>query len=145
MKNKTIIIAEAGVNHNGILSNAVKLIELAADAGADAVKFQTFNTEYLTIPDAPKAEYQIKAAEKQESQTDMLKKLELTGKEFEILNDVAKKNNIIFLSTPFDYLSVDVLNKIGVIAFKIPSGEITNLPLIEYISKIHKPIILSTT
>ena len=142
--NPSFIIAEAGVNHNGLLSNAIKLIEIAADAGADAVKFQTFNTEYLTIPNAPKAEYQIKATKKKESQSEMLKELELTAEEFATLYKVAKEKNIIFLSTPFDYLSVDILNKIGVSAFKIPSGEITNLPLIKYISRLQKPIILST-
>jgi len=138
------IIAEAGVNHNGDINLAKKLIDAAVGAGADAVKFQTFKAEKLVIRDADKAEYQTKSTGSGESQYQMLKKLELTESNFEELKAYAENKNIIFLSTPFDNESVDFLDNIGVPLFKIGSGEITNLPLLQHIAKKKKPVILST-
>lgn len=138
------IIAEAGVNHNGDISLAKKLIEVAADMGADAVKFQTFKAEKLVLQDADKAEYQMKSTGSEESQYQMLKKLELTESNFEELKAYAEMKNIIFLSTPFDNESADFLDNIGVPLFKIGSGELTNLPLLQHIAKKNKPVILST-
>ena len=136
------IIAEAGVNHNGSLELAKKLIDAAKDARADAVKFQTFKAENVVIKNARKAEYQKIA--KEESQYEMLKKLELTEEDFRELADYAKKKNILFLSSPFDKESVDLLYELDMPAFKVASGEITNFPLLRYIAKKAKPIILST-
>ena len=138
------IIAEAGVNHNGDINLAKKLIDIASNAGADAVKFQTFKAEKLVLQDTDKAEYQMKSTGSEESQYHMLKKLELTESDFEELKTYAEKKNIIFLSTPFDNESVDFLDNIGVPLFKIASGEITNLPLLQHIAKKNKPVILST-
>ncbi|NQE54222.1 hypothetical protein C5S29_11565 [ANME-1 cluster archaeon GoMg3.2] len=136
------IIAEAGVNHNGNINLAKKLIDAAKDAGADAVKFQTFKAENVVIKNAEKAEYQKTV--KEESQYGMLKKLELTEEDFRELADYAKKDGILFLSSPFDKESVDLLDELDVPAFKIASGEMTNFPLLRYIAKKGKPIILST-
>ena len=136
------IIAEAGVNHNGDVNLAKKLTDVAKDAGADAVKFQTFKAEKVVTQKAEKAEYQKTA--KEESQYDMIKKLELTEENFRELADYAKKKCIIFLSSPFDKESVDLLDKMNVPAFKVASGEITNFPLLRYIAKKEKPVILST-
>lgn len=138
------IIAEAGVNHNGDINLAKKLVDTAADMGADAVKFQTFKAEKLVLQHTDKAEYQMKSTGSNESQYQMLKKLELTESNFEELKMYAEKKNIIFLSTPFDNESVDFLNNIGVPLFKIGSGEITNIPLLQHIAKKNKPVILST-
>lgn len=137
------IIAEAGVNHNGSLNIAKKLVDAAKEVGADAVKFQTFKTDSIVTKSAPKAEYQEKFSNAS-SQYDMIKKLELSRDEFTELSDYAKEKGIIFLSSPFDEESVDLLDEIGVPAFKLGSGEITNLPLIEYIINKGKPLILST-
>jgi len=137
------IIAEAGVNHNGSIELAKKLIDAAKDAGADAVKFQTFKTENVVVKDAQKAEYQ-KETTGEGSQYEMIKKLELTEEDFRELADYAKEKDIMFLSSPFDKESVDLLNELDVPAFKVGSGEITNLPLLRYIAKKEKPIILST-
>jgi len=137
------IIAEAGVNHNGSIALAKKLVDAAKNAGADAVKFQTFKTDRVVTRHAEKADYQ-KRADPNESQYEMLKKLELKDAEFRDLFDYAKKKGITFLSSAFDKESVDLLGDLGVSAFKIASGEITNLPLLEYIAKKKKPIILST-
>ena len=136
------IIAEAGVNHNGSAELAKKLIDAAKDAGADAVKFQTFRAEKVVTQKAEKAEYQKTA--KEESQYEMIKKLELTEYNFKELADYAKGNGVIFLSSPFDKESVDLLDELNVPAYKIASGEITNFPLLRYIAKKEKPIILST-
>ena len=136
------IIAEAGVNHNGDINLAKKLIGAAKDAKADAVKFQTFKAENVVIKNAEKAEYQKTV--KEESQYGMLKKLELTEEDFEELAEYAKDKGIVFLSSPFDKESVDLLEELDVPAFKIGSGEITNFPLLRYIAKKGKPIILST-
>jgi N-acetylneuraminate synthase/N,N'-diacetyllegionaminate synthase len=138
------IIAEAGVNHNGDVSLAKKLIDAAVDAGADAVKFQTYATEDIVTRSAEKATYQKRTTGKQETQYEMLKKLELRSEDFNELSTYANKKGIIFLSTPFDEGSVDLLAKLGVPAFKIPSGEITNFPLLRKIARGKKPVILST-
>ena len=138
------IIAEAGVNHNGSVELAKKMIDAAKDAGADAVKFQTFKAENVVIEDAQKAEYQKETASSEESQYGMLKKLELFEDDFEDLADYAGKRDIIFLSSPFDKESVDLLHELDVPAFKIGSGEITDFPLLRYIAKKEKPVILST-
>lgn len=136
------IIAEAGVNHNGDINLAKKLIDVAKGTGADAVKFQTFKAENVVTQNAEKAEYQKTTEE--ESQYRMLKKLELTGEDFKELSDYGKKNGILFLSSPFDKESVDLLCELDVPAFKVGSGEITDFPLLRYIAKKEKPIILST-
>jgi N,N'-diacetyllegionaminate synthase len=138
----TFIIAEAGVNHNGSINIARKLIDVARDAGADAVKFQTFKTDEIVTKSAPKANYQIKKEES--SQYKMMKKLELSNDDFIELSEYAEKKNIIFLSSPFDTESVDLLDEIDVSAFKIGSGEITNFPLLDHVAGMDKPIILST-
>lgn len=137
------IIAEAGVNHNGSVELAKKLIDAAKDAGADAVKFQTFKTENVVVKDAQKAEYQ-KETTGEGSQYEMIKKLELTEEGFRELADYAEKKDIMFLSSPFDKESVDLLYELDVPAFKVGSGEITNFPLLRHIAKKEKPIILST-
>jgi sialic acid synthase SpsE len=138
------IIAEAGVNHNGDVALAKKLIAVAVKAGADAVKFQTFRAEDVITAGAAKARYQQQATGAGESQLEMIKKLQLDDKDFKILCDYARKKGIMFLSTPFDKGSVDFLDKLGVPAFKIASSEITHFPLLEYIARKKKPVILST-
>ncbi|EAK6936224.1 N,N'-diacetyllegionaminate synthase [Campylobacter jejuni] len=141
---KTLIIAEAGVNHNGDLNLAKKLIEIAADSGADFVKFQSFKAKNCISTKAKKAPYQLKTTASDESQLQMVQKLELDLKAHKELILHAKKCNIAFLSTPFDLESVDLLNELGLKIFKIPSGEITNLPYLKKIAKLNKKIILST-
>jgi N-acetylneuraminate synthase len=138
------IIAEAGVNHNGNISSARRLIDAASDAGADAVKFQTFKTENLVTPYAEKAEYQEKNDPTEMTQFEMLKKLEFSEAEFKKLSTHAKKKGIVFLSTAFDDESLDLLVRLDVPAFKIPSGEITNFPCMDKIAMQKKPVILST-
>jgi N-acetylneuraminate synthase/N,N'-diacetyllegionaminate synthase len=138
------IIAEAGVNHNGSVELAKKLVDTAKEAGADAVKFQTFKADNIVIKNAEKAEYQKETTGAEESQYEMIKKLELTEYDFRELADYAKEKDILFLSSPFDKESGDLLDEINVPAFKIGSGEITNFPLLRYIAKKGKPIILST-
>lgn len=138
------IIAEAGVNHNGDVNLAKKLIDVAKEAGADAVKFQTFKTEEVVTKNAEKAQYQKEATGAEESQFEMIKNLELTEKDFEELFAYARERDILFLSSPFDKGSVDLLDELGVPAFKIASGEITNFPLLKYIARKKKTIILST-
>lgn len=143
--NKTIIIAEAGVNHNGSLEFAKQLIDVAAAAGADFVKFQTFKTDKTISKNAKKADYQkINFYDNDDSQYSMLKKLEMSDEMHYILKEYCVKKNINFLSTAFDIESVDLLDKLGISFFKIPSGEITNRPLIEHIAKKGKDIVLST-
>jgi N-acetylneuraminate synthase/N,N'-diacetyllegionaminate synthase len=142
-ENRTFIIAEAGVNHNGDIKLAKKLINVAKDAGADAVKFQTFKAKDVVTQNAEKAEYQ-KETIGEGSQYDMIKKLELTEEDFRELADYAKEKDILFLSSPFDTESVDLLDEMNVPAFKVASGEITNFPLLKHIAKKEKPIILST-
>lgn len=138
------IIAEAGVNHNGDIELAKRLIDVAKDAGADAVKFQTFKAENVVTRDAPKADYQIKNTELNESQYDMIKKLELSEDEFRELYEYTREKEILFLSTPFDFESADFLDELGVPAFKVSSTDLTNLPFLEYLAEKGKPIILST-
>ena len=138
------IIAEAGVNHNGRLDLALKLIDEAAKAGADAIKFQTFRAEQVVTESGKMAEYQKKNIGKSESQISMLKKLELNEKYYPRLIKYALKRKIIFLSTPHGgFESVDFLNKIGIPAFKFGSGDLTNLPLLEYAAKFRRPMIVS--
>ena len=141
---RVFIIAEAGVNHNGSLELAKKLIDVAVEAGVDAVKFQTFKTENLVSKDAVKAVYQKETTEAKESQFDMLKKLELDVQSHHELISYCQLKNIMFLSTPFDHDSIKLLNELGLEIFKIPSGEITNLPYLREIGGLSKEIILST-
>jgi N-acetylneuraminate synthase len=139
------IIAEAGVNHNGSLDIARRLIDAAAEAGADAVKFQTFRAEHLVSRHARKAEYQAQTTDKAESQLDMLRKLELTEAHHEVLIGHAKARGIGFLSTPFDVPSLQLLtSRFALESVKIPSGEITNAPFLLAIARAAKSVILST-
>ena len=138
------IVAEAGVNHNGDVDLGKKLIDIAKDAETDAVKFQAFKAENVVTKYAEKARYQKETTGPNKSQYNMIKRLELKCEEFRELYDYAKKNNIIFLSSTFDKESVDLLDDLGVPAFKVASGEITNFPLLRYIAEKKKPIILST-
>lgn len=140
----TFIIAEAGVNHNGSLELAKKLIDVASEAGADAVKFQTFQAKNLVSKNAQKAEYQKQTTDQNESQFEMIKKLELSEAMHYELIAYCQQKNIMFLSTPFDHDSIELLNKLGLEVFKIPSGEITNLPYLRHIGSLNKQVILST-
>lgn len=142
--NNTFIIAEAGVNHNGSLDLAKKLVDVAVDSGANAVKFQTFKAEKLVSKSAQKAEYQKQATSTEESQYDMIKRLELNIEAHCELIAYCNQENIMFLSTPFDHDSIDLLNGFGMSIFKIPSGEITNLPYLRHIGSLKKNVILST-
>lgn len=144
MKDKTFIIAEAGVNHNGSLDLGLRLIEAAKETGADAVKFQTFSADRLVTRQAEKAVYQKQTTPTAESQYRMLKKLELGPGDHAFLLKRAKELGIIFLSSPFDPEGADLLEKLDVPMIKIPSGEITNHPLIRHIARMRKPVILST-
>ncbi len=138
------VIAEAGVNHNGSMILAKQLVDVAVAAGADAVKFQTFKTTNLVSKKAEKADYQKKATGVDESQFEMIKKLELSeGMHLELLS-YCKAKNIEFLSTPFDHDSIELLNNLGLNTFKIPSGEIINLPYLRHIGRLNKQVILST-
>lgn len=138
------IIAEAGVNHNGDIKIAKALIDAAYAAGANAVKFQSFKADKLATLKAPKAEYQKESTDANESQFDMLKRLELSEEDHYNIADHCKKKGLLFLSTPFDEESAEFLNKMGMPIFKIPSGEITNHGLLEHIAQFRKPILLST-
>jgi len=142
--NKVFIIAEAGVNHNGSIELAKNLIDVASNAGADAVKFQTFKAENLVSKNAQKAAYQKKTTDADESQFDMIKKLELDLDTHKELMAYCQKINIMFLSTPFDHESIELLHDLGLQIFKIPSGEITNLPYLRQIGKRNRKVILST-
>ncbi len=143
---KCIIIAEAGVNHNGDINLAKRLVEAAAEAGADYVKFQTFKADKLVVKNAGKADYQKANMPKEadESQLSMLKKLELSEEDHGELIDYCREKNIKFLSTAFDAESVELLKNLGVKLGKVPSGEITNLPYLELLAKSFERIILST-
>ena len=138
------IIAEAGVNHNGSIKLAKQLIDVAVDAGADAVKFQTFKATNLVSKNAQKAEYQKKTTDIEESQFDMIKKLELDSESHRELVSYCSIKKIMFLSSPFDINSIKFLYDLGLEIFKIPSGEITNLPYLREIGKLDKKVILST-
>lgn len=141
---KVFIIAEAGVNHNGDLQLAKKLVEKAAEAGADAVKFQTFKTEKLVCRNAEKAEYQKQTTDEGESQFDMLKKLELTEEMHRELAKHCEKCGIRFLTTPFDEESLEQIQEYGVDLIKVSSGDLTNYPFLKKIAGTGKPVILST-
>jgi N,N'-diacetyllegionaminate synthase len=141
---RVFIIAEAGVNHNGSIEIAKKLIDIASESGADAVKFQTFKAKNLLTKKAIKADYQKKTFENEETQYDMIKKLELDFESHSELIYYCKKKRIMFLSTPFDHESINLLDNLGLEIFKIPSGEITNLPYLRHIGKLKKKVILST-
>ncbi len=138
------IIAEAGVNHNGDIKLAKKLIDAAKSTGADAVKFQTFKAESLVSKVAQKADYQKQATETDESQLEMLKKLELSFSDFKDLKKYCEGKEILFLSTPFDFDSIDFLESLEMPIYKVPSGEITNLPYLMKIASTGKPVIMST-
>ena len=142
---KVFIIAEAGVNHNGSIELAKKLIDVAVDSGVDAVKFQTFKTELCISKNAKKADYQVEnTGNSTETQFEMVKKLELSEDMHHELIAYCNSKNIMFLSTPFDHDSIELLNYLGLEIFKIPSGEITNLPYLRHIGKLNKKVILST-
>jgi len=140
----TFIIAEAGVNHNGSIDTAKKMIDVASEAGANAVKFQTFKAEKLVCREAPKAKYQNKTIGGSISQFEMLKRLELSHASHRILIKHCSKKGITFLSTPFDLESIDFLNELAVKIFKIPSGEITNLPYLRKIGSLKKKVLMSS-
>lgn len=151
IKNKSIgpgcpvfIIAEAGVNHNGSLELAKKLVDVAVAAGVDAIKFQTFTPELLVIAEADQAEYQRRNTGKSEPQISMLKNLELKREYHPMLQDYCYAKNIIFLSTPFSESDADFLESINVPAYKIPSGEITNIPYLRHIARFKKPMLVSS-
>ena len=141
---KTLIIAEAGVNHNGNLDIAKKLIDVASNAKVDFIKFQTYKTKNLVSSNAKMADYQIKNTSSNLSQFEMLKNLELSFSDFQELISYSKNKKIGFLSSPFDIESIDYLNKLEIDFIKIPSGEITNFPYLEKIASISKKVILST-
>ncbi|MFW6016130.1 MAG: N-acetylneuraminate synthase [bacterium] len=143
-KSPSFFIAEAGVNHNGDLVLAKKLVDAAFEAGADAVKFQTFSTDRLIIKDTKKAKYQVSNTGNNDSQYDMLKELELSFEEHKIIKDYCDKKGIIFMSTPYDKESVEMLDDLGVPAYKVASTDNTNLPFLRYLSQRDKPVILST-
>jgi N,N'-diacetyllegionaminate synthase len=141
---KVFIIAEAGVNHNGDMELAKQLIDLAYEAGADAVKFQTFKASNLVSKSAPKAEYQLQTTDVQESQFEMIRRLELKVDDHHVLIAHCAKRGIRFLSTPFDFDSLNLLISLGLEIIKIPSGEATNLPFLKQIGRTGKEVILST-
>lgn len=141
---KAFIIAEAGVNHGGNMRIAEQMIDVAAEAGADAVKFQSFKIEHLILRGVKKAAYQLKTTQFQESQFEMLRKLEMTQGQQAGLKSYCQKRKIIFLSTPFDEYSLDFLDSLGLPAYKISSTDLTNLPFLKKVAKKRKPIILST-
>ena len=140
----TFIIAEAGVNHNGSLDMAIEMVDVAAAAGADAVKFQTFKAEKMIAVNAPKAGYQMESTGSDESQLEMVKRLELDEAAHKTLLNHCQEKGIQFLSTPFDLESIDLLDRLGLNIFKIPSGEITNLPYLRKLGALNKQLILST-
>ena len=141
---KVFIIAEAGVNHNGKLELAYKLVDAAVEAGADAVKFQTFKPEKVVSRFAAKAEYQKETTGLAESQLDMIKKLDLGYEAFVELKKYCDKKGIVFLSSPFDLESIDFLDQLGLDIFKVPSGEITNLPYLRKLGSLNKQVIMSS-
>jgi len=140
----TLIIAEAGVNHNGSLETAKKLIDVSKEAGADLVKFQTFQTEAMLTKLASKADYQKEMVKSKGSQFNMLKKLELDRAAHEELIQYCELKEVGFLSTAFDHKSIDLLTELNIPLYKIPSGEITNLPYLRHIGQMGKPVIMST-
>jgi len=143
-QDKVLVIAEAGVNHNGRLDTAKQLVDVAAEAGADMVKFQTFSADRLVTTSADKAEYQNQTTDASESQHTMIRKLELSREMHEELIAYCRQCKIEFFSTGFDTQSIDMLIELGQKKFKIPSGEITNLPYLRHIGRYANPVILST-
>ena len=141
---KTLIIAEAGVNHNGDIRLARQLVDVAVEAGADWVKFQTFSANCIVTKNAEKADYQAKNIGVDESQYAMIKRLELTREMHEELIEYCNSRGIKFFSTGFDLESIDLLIELGLDSFKLPSGEITNLPYLNHVGKYGKPVIIST-
>ena len=141
---RTYIIAEAGVNHNGSVDIAKRMIDAAVRAGADAIKFQTFVPEEIACGDAPKAEYQKRTTGSKGSQLDMLRRLALDNDAHRRLFGYCGRKRIAFLSSPFDMQSIDLLNSLGLSVFKIPSGEITNLPYLQKVGGLKKKVIMST-
>jgi len=141
---KTFIIAEAGVNHNGDIKQAIALIDAAVKAGADAVKFQTFVADKLVTKDLQQASYQTKNTGKQQSQYQLLKNLELSADEHRLLIAHCQANNIEFMSTPFDHDSIDLLASLNMQKWKIPSGELLSIPYLRKIAKLNQTTILST-
>lgn len=144
MGHRTYVIAEAGVNHNGSLDTARKMVDAAANAGADAVKFQTFKAEKMISKHAPKADYQKNNMADGDSQLEMVKRLELDGTAHKDLMGYCLRRSIEFISAPFDLESIDLLHGLNLEIFKIPSGEVTNLPYLRHIGRLGKTIILST-
>ena len=140
----TIIIAEAGVNHNGSIDSAKKLIDIASEAGADYVKFQTFRAETLVTHNADKAEYQKGLTGNIETQFDMIKRLELDQDAHQELVQYCSEKDILNLSSPFDHESIDALAELNIPFYKIPSGEITNLPYLRHVGHMGKPVVMST-
>lgn len=138
------IIAEAGVNHNGQLDLALELVRQAKKAGVDCVKFQTFKAAAVVTPEAPKANYQLKVTDQQESQFEMLKKLELQLEDYHQIIELCKALDIQFLSTPYNFDDADFLNNLGVDAFKIASGQLVELAFLEYVARFQKPMIISS-
>lgn len=138
------VIAEVGVNHNGSLDLALRSIDVAADAGADAVKFQTFRAEKLVTHAAPTARYQAENTGKQQTQFQMLKSLELSESDHQVIVEHCRSRGILFMSTPFDEDSATLLNSLGMTIFKVPSGELTNLPLLRQIAGFGRPLVIST-
>jgi len=141
---RVFIIAEAGVNHNGSLELAKRLVDVAVEAGADAIKFQTFKADKLVSKRAQKADYQKQTTDVGESQYQMIKRLELDENAHRKIISYCNQKQILFLSTPFDHDSIDMLNDFGMYIFKIPSGEITNLPYLRHIGGLKREVILST-
>ena len=144
MKKSIFIIAEAGVNHNGYLDLAKKLVDAATQAGADAVKFQSFTADHLVSKNAPKADYQTHSTSPIESHNEMIKRLELDVQAHKELVVYCCEKGINFLSSPFDLENIDLLDSLGLEIFKIPSGEITNLPYLRKIGSLNRKIIFST-
>ncbi len=138
------VIAEAGVNHNGDINMAKQLVDVASEVGADAIKFQTFKAERLVTRDAPKANYQRQTTGTQESQFEMLRRLELSEDAHAELVAYCKKRGLLFMSTPFDEGSADLLADLGIPVYKIPSGEITNIPYLKHVASKGRPLIVST-
>ena len=138
------IIAEAGVNHNGDVEMAKRLVDVAAEAGADAVKFQTFKAEQVVSTTAPKAEYQVETTGSSQSQLEMLQALELSREAHVELQAYCRERGVLFMSTPFDEGSADLLAELNVPVLKIPSGEVTSWPFLEYVARKGKPVIFST-
>lgn len=143
-KNRTYIIAEAGVNHNGDVDLAKKLIRAAKEAGADCVKFQTFKAEKIVTKTSPKAKYQLEVTNREETQFDMLKKLELDMEAYKELVELCREIDIDFLSTPYNKEDVEFLEELGVNTYKIASGQLTELPFLRYVARKNRRMLLST-